>query len=265
MPNPVQLRRVIYPGASSAGAAATVSAEALQFLSRLLTAPDSTRQAAIIALIDALVAAGVWTKLEALCLVGADEGTSLTNFIQADYQAERYEGAGPLAFVADDGYTTPSNLSFLTSNFNPSTSGSALYTRTSAMVMAWNGINGADNKSVKMLDLSAAHVGLWPESGGRCYYSINESGEPDVANAGNRTGLFCIQRTGANATQAFRNGVSLGTLTTASEALYNSEIALTCQHKWRGHAIGAPLTVGEHTAFYNAIAAYSIAVTGGVP
>lgn len=103
------------------------------------------------------------------------------------------------------------------------------------------------------------------------FAAINSTGFQAVFDigTGNRVGHWIMQRTGAAATELFRNGSSLGTNTEASTSRTSNPIFILVlnsngspqagQYSANNHAfasVGASLSTGEVTAFHAAILAF---------
>jgi hypothetical protein len=255
----------------SGGGVAPNSSEAQQFYDRLLTPPTSEREALYNALIDGLVTAGVWAKLDALYLFSAaDEATALTNLIQADYAASRLQSSGAAVFTADEGFSDGSTLKLITSNFNPTTAASPNLTQNDAMVGFWSydavQVNNWDINQMITSGVILTGIELYPKwSDGKSYYSVNDGVNGGPTNSGDSSGLFLAQRTASNARAIYHNDALLGSDTQASAAPVNGNIVFSCLHDTRVAIIGASLSAGERTALYDRLVACITSITGGVP
>lgn len=245
------------------------SAEAQQFYDRLLTPPTTAREALYNALIDGLVADGVWAKLDVLNVCCAfDEGTALENLIQLSYQSAREQSAGAATFTADAGWSDGAILRRVTTNFNPSTASAPKFTRNDGMVAVWLYSTATVDQSA--LDIGAAGAALgtieiYPKySDNKTYTNVNGTEFGPTAGA-DSSGFYIAQRTGANATAVYRNDTQLGTDAAASAAVSNANIFVRCQHATRAYAVGSSLSAGERTALYNRLTTFITSITGGVP
>ena len=113
---------------------AAYSPQARALFARLATQPAPARAAAYDAVIRALLAAGVWSKLDALYLLAAaDAATALTNLKQSSYGLTAVNSP---AFTADRGYTGNGTTQYLNPGFTPSTAGGKLV-QNSASIFWW--------------------------------------------------------------------------------------------------------------------------------
>jgi hypothetical protein len=119
---------------ASLKAVAAYCPQARALFARLATPPAPARAAAYDAMIRALLAAGVWSKLDALYLLAAaDAATALTNLKQSSYGLTAVNSP---AFTADRGYTGNGTTQYLNPGFTPSTA-SGQYTQNSASIFWW--------------------------------------------------------------------------------------------------------------------------------
>lgn len=250
-------------GMGGVPAAGGFSAEVQQFFDRLITLPTAPRQALYADLIDALVAAGVWSKLDALWVyAAADQATALTNLKSSSFAATLVTSGGTPTFTTDVGYTGGGINICVSSGFNPSTAGGN-YARNDALVACWNKSPG--DSATQLFRFAGTDNGLIlfpfydnPDPTHSTDYRINDNsdtfGDNLVADA---SGFWLAQRTGANATALYRNDTSVLTGNVASQALVNDTI-LFLSGPWQGTAaaVGASLNSSQRTAFYNALQTY---------
>ena len=263
------------PGGSSG--AAPNSAEAQQFFDRLFTPPTGADETRWNTFIDGLVADGVWARLDAINLwfAGATEGDCHVNLIGPDYNTERYQTAGAVSFALGQGYSGGGVSRCIVSNFNPSTASGANFQRNDACFGIWIYSTATVNQSA--IDDGArtgggmtglAHTELYPKYNSTIgYYNCNGTEEsfPAPDASADSSGFFLVNRTGANAGAIYRNDVLLDSTTSASTALFNSEIWYRVQHSCRMAFIGASLDSTQRTAFYNRLVTLVTDIPGGVP
>jgi hypothetical protein len=262
---------------SSAAGTITVSTEAAAFLART-SGLDGTHIVAYATLIDGLVADGIWTKLDMLHIYATqDSTTARLNLISTSYPATP---AGTPVFVADRGYTGThaSGSDNLSTGFNAATASSPKFVQDSAHVSVWvvTSSTGVGLAPIGGILLAGAKgVYIYPKDGDLlCSYYINTTTGTltPFANANTR-GFYTANRSGASATQLYKDGSSIHTGTPASVTVANVEIKV-CANNSDGGAtssglqiacasIGSSLTSGEVTAFYNRLRTYMTAV--GVP
>jgi hypothetical protein len=257
--------------AALAGGGASNSAEAQQFFDRLLTPPTAAREALYNALIDGLVADGVWAKLDALYIfAAADEGTALENLIQTTYQAARWQSSGAATFTIDQGFNAGSGLRQVTSNFNPSTATAPKFTQNDGMVFFWSYTTAQISQPAVLIQaiLGAGldTVSIYPKwSGGQIYARCNGATDLTGTNSGDSSGLYLVQRTASNAQALYRNSTLMVSNSAASSAVSNGQIACRCEHSTRCFGIGSSLTAPQRAALEARLTTYIAAVTGGVP
>lgn len=252
------------------GGAAGNSAEVQQFFDRLLTPPTSAREALYAALIDGLVADGVWAKLDVLNVCCAfDEATALANLVQTSYLSSREQSAGAATFTADQGWSAGSVLRRVTTNFNPSTASSPNFTRNDGMVALWIYSTATVTQNAMGIGNAGTDIGtveLYPKYNSTdAYFALNNPPDTTATAGADSSGFFIVQRTASNASAMYRNDGLIGSASVASTAVSNAKIFVRCEHSTRAYAVGASLTAGQRTALYTRLSTFITAVTGGVP
>lgn len=211
---------VSFDGGSASGSVLTLSdkaysAESQQFFSRLSTQPSIARKDQYAALIDSLVGAGVWAKLDALYIfAAADSVTALTNLKSASYTASAVSSPN---FTVDHGFAGDGTTSYVDTGYNPSLG--SQYTLNSAHISARNltsraagtiAIVGAQSASFSNISWIMPFFG----SGTTNNY-VNTDTNLAVTSPSS-DGLFVQNRSSSTAEQAYRNGASLGSTTSAT-------------------------------------------------
>lgn len=248
-----------------------VSPEVSQFLARS-SSLDTPHTAAYTALIDGLVADGVWAKLDTLYIFATqNQATALQNLKSSSYTATI---AGSVTFAADDGFTLPgTGTDYVNTNFNAFTAGGN-YTQNSAHLSVWM---FSDNNIMSGV-VGATPAGGFPREsiaprygGGDGYYRLNTNGNGvQVTTPASGAGMSLGNRTSSANTEAFNNGASIGTdsasttVTIANNTftfpdLFYTENGNICS----GGSMGSSLTSGDVAAFYSRMRTYMTAV--GVP
>lgn len=270
------------PYGRKAASVPTNSAEAQQFFDRLFTppTPGGAEEIRMNTFIDGLVADGVWAKLDALYLwfAGMNEGDALVNLIQSAYNTERVQPSGRATFTLGQGYSAGGATKCIASNFNPSTeSGTAHFQRndasfgiliySTATIAAPAVMDGARTGG-GMTELY--HTEVWPKYNATIgYHNCNGTEEsfPAADGVADSSGFFIVQRTGANAGACYRNDMvtPVDSTTSASTALFNSEIWYACQHSSRMAFIGGALTEAQRTAFKSRLQTLVTAISGVFP
>jgi hypothetical protein len=251
------------PVDTGGGGVATYSAEVSQYFDRLLTPPSGNAASYYAALIDGLVAAGVWLKLDVLYIFAtADFSTSLINLKSSSFQATLVTASGLPTFVVNSGWTgclQPGSISVL-SNFNPSLAGGN-YVQNDALVSCWKIGNVDDYKQLIIQQSNDSKIEIFPYHDGNTYYAVNGQFETQVTTPSPQDGFWLAQRTASDATTIYQNDIQLGTTAGSSVALPNDIIAaIPNSNIYAVMAIGASLAEGQRTAFYNLLTTYLTAV-----
>jgi hypothetical protein len=252
--------------AATAAASSALSAQTLQFFDRLITIPSPIRQGLYRDLIDGLVADGVWSNLDLLCIPAAAElATATTNLVSATYQAQPQDGGE--IFTADRGWVgTASSTSYISTNFNPSAA--AHYTRNSAFLAAWNvGAGTQIGRALITCPVSSIYklFPKWDSPNNNTYIGVSEDpfGDPADNSTGDTTGWFVGDRADAGTKVILRNNTQLGSFSTASVALESDTLQIgNGDPSWitAVYAFGSHLTTTQHTALYNRLHTYLLAV-----
>jgi hypothetical protein len=262
---------LLQSGPGRAGASAT-SAEVAQFLART-SGLDTTHTNAYTALINGLVADGVWAKLDALYVFATQDTTNaLLNLVSTNYTPTVVVTP---TFTADRGYNgTDSGSSLLNTNFNPVTASSPKFTQNSAHLSGWSVTDLGSGAQGIIGNASGASTSvLYPVNAGNTLYRINHTSQLSAANTSS-AGFFLGNRSDANSIQGYKNGASVGTTTSAtSAALLNDNMGVVgnrvdfnnfgSKYQTAAASIGSSLTATEATNFYNRLRTYMTAM--GVP
>jgi hypothetical protein len=217
------------------------------------------------AMVSALVTAGTWAKLDIFYLFAQtvnSDSEALKNWINPGTNDCTLVNAP--AFVALEGFTGNGSSSYINTNYNPNTDGSN-YTLNSACL----GIYLRTDVTESTYDLGvqsgtaariASHI-----AAGTYLNRINDSLSHEPANTDAR-GLHIQNRTGASATEIFKNGASVDTDSVASVSVPADDIYICCQnnggpaqYSTKQVAVvfaGGGLTIGDVTAITNAIETY---------
>lgn len=219
-------KKGIRPGIASYYAAAGGDApQTTAFLART-SGLDATHTNAYKALINGLVADGVWAKLDALWIPATqDQTTAKLNLVSASFAL--VENGTP-TWTVDRGYTGNQSTMFLNTQYTPSTSGTN-FLQNSANVGV--GVSSARNTATFFNDAGATNaaqtsaIQLLPFSnqlGTGVVFFVNEATDytKTYAAGGAYQGMWNVSRTGASTTALFKNGSAFGTPTnTTSTAL----------------------------------------------
>lgn len=242
---------------------ARYSAEAKQFFDRLTTQPTALRASQYNALIGALVAAGVWAKLDALyVLAAADEDTARINLISSSFAC--INGVAGLSFVADQGGTGNGSNAQWDTQYNLSSSGTN-YTQNDAGLFVWQTKTGTDAGGTFGTNAGTGSY-IYPRYTDGNYYIRANQGSDVTTAIGTGAGLYLVVRTGAAAGRFDINGSEVTTFTTSSTALVNStmRIGKSGGDFYSGKIVcaglGGSLNATQSTALYNALNTYFTAI-----
>lgn len=212
-------------------------------------APSAARKSLLSTLVVTLKASGDWVKLDALqILAAADAATGKVDLRAPARVATWGSGTGFLADRYAEGDGTANGR--IDTAFNPF-GGGVNYVRNDNTIGAWvireNQTIAVTYEPDIACDDGTNYDYLNSTDGaGNARFPANASGDGGAANGGNVTGLFQRSRTASNLTTGYRNGVSLGTLATASAALLNF------QHTLFAYAAGGSPRTDTRIAVYYA-------------
>lgn len=255
------------------------SSQVQQFLDRLVTPPDSTTETNYATLIDGLVAAGLWDKLDCLFLYCVPfESYAVTNLKNATYQGYRffYSSGAVMDFTANVGFSAASQLVGVSSGFNPATASGANFARNSGSAFVFihtatgspaNGlaIRGWDGAAVQ------DNVSLYPSWNGQ--YIGGSMNEPNTQSYLTGSGLSPVGLTAMNRVNStnqtvWRDGVELNIGATGavnSAALVSAEIWNSQDWPTRAFGLGSGLTTQNHEDLYDLLSAFITAQAGTFP
>lgn len=270
------IKRIV-PETSTAFVVPGTSQAALDFLART-SGLDSTHQNAYIALINGLVADGVWPTLDVLQVYAAqDSTTALLNLVSVNFTGSL--SATPPTFTADQGFTGNGSNAYVDTGYVPSTS-AINYLLNSAQMSFWNLTNRAGNAGF-------AETGAFdgantsdqnPSDGSNSFLArLNTSAGGSFSTAvAASNGFFLSNRTGSavNTTQNFYNGASAGAAAgAASTAIPTGNYFVLARNdsgspvgastdQFAAFSCGASLTTTQITAFYNRLHTYMQTIAG---
>lgn len=250
--------------------AATVFLPETQALfARMTTPPTYARAVLMNALIGSLVTAGVWAKLDSLyVLANYDEQAATRNWVADAYNLTVVNTP---VFAADRGYTGALTR-YLDTTFNPSTA-AGLFTANAAHLGVWNRTAGmlAGIPIGGRQSFSSRSSMVIPRlTGDQTHFAVNRNGSQTVASL-DGTGHFVANRSGAAASQGYRNGVGVTSDTSATDAITDLPLfilginqagalaAVFLGEVAAGH-FGGSLSAPETAALYAALLVYMQAV-----
>lgn len=249
-------------GVGGTGSGGTTSTEVTQFFNRLITLPSTTRQTQYSTMIDGLVSDGVWSSLDVLCVAGVDVATSMTNLVQAPFDASY--STNPVDFTVDRGFVgDASNSKWIETNFNPTTA-SGNFVQDSALAGVWNLGTDAHNWNLIM---NNAGIELFPAYDGSLIVSmINSQFEDASLSNTSYNGFFVISRNSSSSYDAYRNGTLIGSPSRGSVAMVSGAVrvatAVAPASNWITSAwvIGGGLNSTKALALYSRVQVYLQAI-----
>lgn len=246
-------------GGGSASGIAGNSAEVQQFFDRLITLPSAPRQTLYANLIDGLVSDGVWAALDDLKIIAAaNVATAMINLKSSSYLGTLI---GTPTFTVDRGILgTASTVTCMDMGFNPANG--VLYTRNDSFLGGWSLTATQINSTLFLSPSGDTKITIFPRwSDGIAYNEINGTGvDAGPAAGADCSGWFHLQRTGSNATELFRNNVSLGTSVLASGAVINETLRTAFKYQMSVLAAGRSMNSTLRTALFNRLTTYLTAV-----
>lgn len=235
---------------------------AAALIARMTAAPDPARAALIEALIVAIKAAGIWSKLDALWVLAAhDAQAARLNWIADGFNLSAVNAP---AFTANRGYTGNGSSSYLDSGFNAATAAGARFVQNSAHLGVWCATNVTASASV--FGGGAVNSFVRPRvTGNKMQARVNQSASSDFGTGSIATsaGHSIVLRTGAGGQSCYRDASLIGSDAVASAAptsgnvivLGNGSTEYSTVRVAAAH-LGGGLSGGEVSALYAAIAAY---------
>jgi hypothetical protein len=233
---------------------------------RIVGPVSSTRRDLIHALVAGLKSDGVWTKLDRLWILAAENQQTALVDLKARVTATI---AGAVTFSANNGYTATSpNFNGINTGFNASTAGGN-YTQNSAHLAAWCNTNAQSNETIASYGSIGAGAGenIYPRyTDDNAYTRVNDNPDSSGLTNTNALGDYLGNRDSSTTRQSYKNGASLGSLGTVnSQAPVNDtfRFATSGTQQCSAFHCGGSLTGTEVTNLYNRIRTYMTAV--GVP
>lgn len=236
------------------------------------TGLTANRKIAYDGLICGLVTDGVWSKLDLLYIYAApNQTTALLNLPNATYAGTNASG---LVFTVDRGFTGSVNADqWIGTGFNAATAISPQFQQDSAHMSAWNLNNVAADATIigpstynTSFSLHAKYID------NNAYFRLNDNApSADGIAMADPRGHLLANRSSSTARQAYQNAASLASysLTSGGYPDNHQVVALgtsfASPQVWQSPMIslGASLTSGQVTSFYNRLRTFMTAV--GVP
>lgn len=189
-----------------------LNAEAAALVARFSAPPTNVRKAAIDSFVGSLKSGGIWAKLDALYVMAAHDGQAARrNWMGNLFNLTE---SGTLSFLTDRGYA--SGGGWLDTGFLPATSGVKI-SQNNAHLGVWSLTDVvSDTMQMGVTDGSNSSFLRLRGTGNQAFHRINQAGPGLTLTNTDASGFFIGQRSGATATEMFRNAVSLGTGTEVS-------------------------------------------------
>lgn len=205
-------------------------------------------------LIIGLKADGIWTKLDRLYILAAENTKSALIDLVAATQAS--EISTP-TFTVDIGYTVDGtkrvNLSY-----NPVTN-AVHFAQTNCHYGAWNLFNGTSSGEL-ITDVPTTSMMMYPKyPDGNLYTRLQDTWNGFAIS--DPRGWLSGDRNNVNDRDTYRNGAFLGNMNTGgSSAVHNSPTHLAIGGPCSAVSFGGSLTAANHLALYNRLNTYMTAV-----
>ena len=243
------------------------SAQAQQFLARI-TNPGPAQSLRYANLIDSLVTAGVWTKLDVLMVYAApSSATALINLKSSSFASTLTLAP---TFTAYQGFLTNGTNNYINTNYSP-LNGAGNFSQNSGIAGFWSLTVGDTVGSMGTQDANGVSVGIKNGTSATMRLNGTTAVAGIVTGVSDGTGLAVSSRVGSATIQVYVNGIELNSAASTSA----TPVADTIKVGFRGtdagvgsysirrfaaSVVGGGLTATEHTALYNALLAYMQAV-----
>jgi len=268
---------IIFP-VSNFKSSSSFSAEYQAVYDSFTTPPSGAIAAEQNTMVEALVVAGVWTKLACFYVMAQSTnggGEALINWINpGTYDLSLYGGTDP-TFTALEGFTAliPQTAGMDT-QYDPSIHGGSIYTLNAASFGYYCRTN-SDGNFVDMGIEETNDAWIYSRTGNSCNFRINIATTDFNAGQTDSSGFYICVRTAANASTLYRNGSVLGTNAGNSTALPARSFYIGARHGAAGPSnttgrqysigfVGGVLDNTEQTAFTAAVEAYMDSNSKGV-
>jgi hypothetical protein len=182
------------------------------------------RKTVVDTLITGLKTDGLWTKLDRLWLLAAENSQSALTDLVALASATPVNSP---TFTVDRGYASNGTTSYLNSNFNPSTA--TLYKQNDAHYSVYTRQNTAGSNIWQGCYDGVCIIQMLQVNGSQYYMGINTNGG-DTFN-GSGAGMLVVIRRSSLAEEMFQNGSSIYTNpSNASAALANLNVFICARN-----------------------------------
>ena len=234
-------------------------------VARMSLAPAASRVRMIDTLVRALLAAGIWAKLDALWMLAAhDEQAARLNWVSAAYTMTAVNSP---TFTVDRGFNGNGTTSYMNTTFNPVTAVGPKFVRDSAFLGIWSLTDSAINSN----DIGAFNGSI----GASIHARLTSNVFNGFANGGALTadpsptsrGFFAWSRPNSSTADKYINDTRVRTQASASAAFnnlpfyvgginQNGALSGPNTRQYACVVIGGALGVEEAAVLYSAIRAY---------
>jgi hypothetical protein len=236
------------------------------FLNGLITPPTTARETLYRALVDGLVAAGIWALLDVLFVfAAADHLTSVTDLVTGVNRA--FWPVDDATFTVDQGMTPLGTTHYLDTGFN--LSAGTNFQQNSASIFVWNLVSGTlPGEMIGTGVSSKNHISPCLTSNNHTQWAINSSIQVDSSGiATDAQGFWAMNRSGATASAIYQNGVQLATSNVASGAPDNKTLIFNGNNQYQIAVMGAggslnstQLGASATASFYGLLRTYLLGV-----
>lgn len=201
---------------------------AAKIIAAMTSAPSAGHAAAINTFVNALIAAGIWAKLDYLHVYRAQDSQAACLDWKNPTGGSTASLVNSPTFTAFLGYTTNGSTSEVDTNFNPSTTAGPSGQDSACFLVGHDGSNTTTGSVAGWYDGTDGITLSFRRTSdnlatGRANQASSISSAATVASA---VGLYAINRSASNAVQFYRNGTSIQTGSNASTARNNNSLRL---------------------------------------
>lgn len=224
------------------------------------------RQTIVDTLIRGLKSDGIWSKLDRLWVLAAENTPSALTDMVVDALATAVNSP---TFTTDRGYTGDGATAYIDTNFNANTATSPNFVQDSASLFAWSNTAGQGGDMIGTTSETKSQINQ-RFTDNNCYYSLNGNTGASFANASDVTGLYLDTRTSSSVIRLDVNGsnansASGNTSTTPSNfdfCILRAAGTFSSRQVCCG-GFGSQMSATDSTNLYNRLRTYMTAV--GVP
>ena len=198
-----------------------LEAETTAYLAQLATLPSAGYINNLNILIKTLKADGNWAELDRLWIFATEIQAHARVSLVNPTSTAITEVNSP-TWTIRQGYTGNGTTMYLDSNYNPSTQG-VKFTQNSASVFSYYRSNVNSNQYIFGSDDTTTRLGIRPRVTDLFSTIVNAGVGTNIANTDSR-GLFSAVRTGSVTLEFFKNGITMGTDSPASNGVSNLNV-----------------------------------------